>query len=58
MTCVCRYKCMSNCIVNVYILCMDMRERLVIACIDMYESGPTSARTPKEHGVRISTLIP
>ena len=57
MTCICRYKCMSNSIVHIYIF-MHMREGLVTACTDMYESEPTSARTPKGHGVRITTLTP
>ena len=36
----------------------QMQEGLVNACIDMYELEPTSARTPKGHGVRITTSTP
>ena len=39
-------------------VCRHMQEGLVNPCIDMYESEPTSALTPKGHGVRITTSTP
>ena len=35
-----------------------MQEGLVNACIDMYESEPTSPLTSKGHGARITTSTP
>ena len=52
VTCICQCKCISNCIVHVYIyVCMHMQEGLANASIDIYESEPTSALTQEGHGV-------